>query len=59
MLYLEACKSRHVTWNNMGFARAAYRLVRAVEGRKMRTHTYLLLIPNHLNAFKGILSTVL
>lgn len=59
MLYLEACRSRHVAWNNRGFARAAYQLVSSVEGRKMRTHMYLLLIPNHLDAFKGIPSITL
>ena len=43
MLYLEACRSSHVTWNNRGFARVAYWLVRAVEGRKMRTHLFYFL----------------
>ena len=34
MLFLEILRSRHVTWNNRGFARDADWLVRAVERRK-------------------------
>ena len=46
MLFLEILRSRHVTWNNRGFARDADWLVRAVERRKDEIHV-LLLIPNY------------
>ena len=40
--------SRHVTWNNRGFARDADWLVRAVERRKEDEDVHvLLLIPNY------------
>ena len=48
MLFLEILRSRHVTWNNRGFARDADWLVRAVERRKEDEDVHvLLLIPNY------------
>lgn len=48
MLFLEILRSRHVTWNNRGFARDANWLVRAVKRRKEDEDVHvLLLIPNY------------
>lgn len=48
MLFLEILRSRHVTWNNRGFARDADWLVRAVERRKEDGDIHVLfLIPNY------------
>ena len=49
MPFLEILRSRHVTWNNRGFARDADWPVRAVERRKEDGDIHvLLLIPNYL-----------